>query len=153
MIMNDCDESKNASIKNTLENYQFEQNNSHLDNKVPSTLLVARAIQNHESLLPLKMSFDSGSSHTMIQARCLPVRATPSLLPKLSKFHTVAGAFDSSREVFLEDVVFPEFDKTKRLSGIPAFVFDSDCNYGMIVGRDVLHKIGLTLCFYTKEMK
>ena len=153
MIVNESNTIENQNINNVLENYQNNQNNSNDNNKVPSTLLVARAMQNHESFLPMKVLFDSGGSSTMIHARCLPVGAAPSLLPKKSKFQTIAGAFDSSREVFLEDVVFPEFDKTKRVSGLKAFVFDADCNYDMILGRDILHKIGLTLDFENKQMK
>ena len=108
-------------------------------------MLVARAIQNHESFLPLKVLFDSGGSSTMIHARCLPVGAVPPLLSKTSKFPTITGAFDSSQEVFFEDIVFPEYDKTKRISGTRAYVFDADCNYDMISCRNILHKIGLTL--------
>ena len=94
-------------------------------------------MQNHESFLPLKVLFDSGGSNTMIHACCLPVGAIPSLLPKKSKFKTIAGTFDSSREVLLEDVVFLEFHKTKRISGAKAFVFNANCNYDMILGRDI----------------
>ena len=81
------------------------------------------------------------------------VGATPSLLSKTSQFQIIAGAFDSSNEVFLEYVVSSEFDQTKRISGTKACVFNVGCNYDTILGQDVLHIIGLTLCFDTKEMK
>ena len=58
----------------------------------------------------------------MIRARCLPVGAVPSLLSKTSKFQTIAGAFDSSREVFLEDIVCPEFENP-NVSVVQEFMF------------------------------
>ena len=96
MIMNDSNTIANKYINNVLENYHNNQNDSNNDNKIPSTLVVARAMQNHESFLPMKVLFDSGGSSTMIHACCLPVGAVPSLLPKKSKFQTIAGALDSS---------------------------------------------------------
>ena len=155
--MNDSDKNKNNDEYQklqTLENYQTEHDNMEIDNKIPSTLLVCRKIQNQESFVPMKILFDTGGSNTMIHERCLPLGATPSLLPNGNmKFQTVAGILSSTREVYLEDVVFPEFDKTKRINGTRAYVFNSNCNYDMIIGRDILNKIGLTLCFETKEMK
>ena len=149
--MNDSD--KNNNEYQTLENYQTEQDNLEIDNKIPSTLLVCRKIQNQESMVPFKILFDTGGSSTMIHERCLPVGATPSLLPNHMKFQTVAGILSSTRSVYLEDVTLPEFDKTKRINGTSAYVFNSPCNYDMIVGRDILNKIGLSMCFDTKTMK
>ena len=98
--------------------------------------------------------FDSGGSHTMTHSRCLPPGATPSLLQHgTTNFQTVAGLLASNRQVFLSDIKFPEFDKTKRISGATAHVFDSECKYDMIIGRDFLHKIGLNICFEKKEMR
>ena len=143
----------NYQNENTFENYHIE-NKLEPENKIPSTLLVCRAIQNQESLTPFKILFDSGGSHTMIHARCLPPGATPSLLQDgPTKFQTIAGPLNSNRQVFLDNIMFPEFDKTKRISGAIANVFDSECKYDLIVGRDLLHKIGLSICFEKKEMR
>ena len=109
---------------------------------------------NRESLTPFKILFDSGGSRTMIHSRCLSPGATSLLLHNGStKFQTVVGLLDSNRQVFLENIMFPEFDKTKRISGATAFVFDTECKYDMILGRDILHKIGLSICFEKKEMR
>lgn len=53
-----------------------------------------------------------------------------------------AGTVDSTRQVVLDNIMLPEFDKTKRISGTNAYVFNIDCKYDMIIGRDFLHKIG-----------
>ena len=138
----------NYQNENILENYQIENSTLNVNNEIPSTLLVCRLIQNQESLTPFKLLFDSGGSHTMIHSRCLPPGATPSLLQHgTANFQTVAGLLASNRQVFLSDIKFPEFDKTKRISGATAHVFDSEYKYDMIIGRDFLHKIGLNICF------
>ena len=121
--MNDSDNNRNEYQNiNTLENYQNKNMNENenanditkIDNEIPSTLLMCRKIQNQESLIPIKILFDSGGSSTMIHERCLPPGAVPSLLSSgKSKFQTVAGTFESSREVYLEDITLPEFDKTR----------------------------------------
>ena len=89
----------------------------------------------------------------MIHSRCLLPGATPSLLPSgTTKFQTVAGLLDSNRQVFLDSIMFPEFDKTKRISGVTANVFDSEYKYDMITGRDLLHKIGVSI-YFAKKMR
>ena len=48
-------------------------------------------------------------------------------------------------------MLLPEFDKTKRINGSEVFVFDSPCRYNIILGQDILHKIGLNLDFSEKK--
>ena len=101
--------------QNTFDNYHNEQQNPAEDNKIPSTLLVCRTIQNQEALMLMKILMGSGASDTMIHSRCLPPGATPSLIPNgKTKFQTVADVLDSNRKVFLDNIVFPEFDKKKE---------------------------------------
>ena len=124
-----------------------------IENKIPSTLLACKTIQNQESLWPMKVLLDSGGPATLIHERCLLPGATPSLLPGgKTNFQTTAGLFSATGQVFLDQIILPEFDKTKRISGNSAYVFNSPCKYDMIVGRDILNKIGLTLCFAEKTM-
>ena len=47
----------------------------------------------------------------------------------------------------VRDIVLPEFDKTKHVDGVAAFVFDAPCRYNMILGRDFLMKAGIKLDF------
>ena len=90
----------------------------------------------------------------MIHLRCLLPGATPPLIQNgPTKFQTIAGLLNLKRQIFLENIMFPELDKTKRISGATSFVFDGDCKYDMILGQDTLHKIGLSLCFEKKEMR
>ena len=49
--------------------------------------------------------------------------------------------------VKLNDIVLPEFDKTKIVDKLDAHVFDSPCAYDVILGRDFLCRVGLSLNF------
>ena len=61
----------------------------------------------------LKVSLDSGGSHTVISEKCLPPGATPTSLDKGKQhFKTIAGDFVADRSVCCSDLVLPEFDKT-----------------------------------------
>ena len=66
---------------------------------------------------------------------------------------TLAGNLTTNRYVFLSELTLPEFDKSKKISGNTALVFDSDCNYDIILGRDLLQKIGLVLNFGTNTIE
>ena len=83
-------------------------------NNSQSMLLVARTIKHQESLLSMKVLFDSDGSDTMIPTHCLPVGATTSLLPTQTKFQMVAGTLDSYRKVFLEDILPNELKNKKK---------------------------------------
>ena len=134
--------------ENTLENYQIEKATLDMDNKIPSTLVVCRTIQNQELLTPFKNLFNSEGSHSMIHSRCLPPEATPSLLQnEPTKFQTVAELLDSNRQVFMDNIMFPEFDKTKHVSGATTFVFDTECKYDMIPGLRKKKCAGLIASF------
>ena len=119
---------------------------------VPHTLMVIKTIQNQESRRILRVLFDSGGSHTMIHRRALPL-ATATTKTNQQNCQTIAGTFQSNETVRLRHCTLPEFSKTKSLYGKIAQVFDSPCNYDIIVGRDWLHDIGLVLDFGQKSMK
>lgn len=90
----------------------------------------------------------------MINANRLPISATPTLLPSdPQQMQTVARSVSINRYVTLDEITLPEFDKAKKISGNIALVFDPPCNYDMILGRDLLQKIGLRLNFATNTME
>jgi hypothetical protein len=89
----------------------------------------------------------------MIHLSCLPVGVSTHLLTSMEKCQTIAGTFDSSRTVRLREILLLEFDKTKRICGTKAHVFDAKCNYDVILGRDVYSDIGVMLNFETNTVK
>ncbi len=59
----------------------------------------------------------------------------------------MAGTFKSNQALWLEDVHFPEFDKHKTLDGMSARIFNAECRYDIIFGRDVLRRLGMKIDF------
>ena len=118
---------------------------------VPVSLFAANTIQKKESRSLLRAMFDTGGSHTMIHAKVLPPGAVPLTQEKRS-FKTIAGNFLSGRLVYLDNIVLPEFDKTRRIDGINAFVFDEPCAYDIILGRDFLQKARIDVLYSTKRI-
>ena len=66
---------------------------------------------------------------------------------------TLAGTFTSNQEVQLEQVMLPEFFKTRKLDHVNAKIFDTQCCYDMILGRDLLNDLGLILEFKNESME
>ena len=65
---------------------------------------------------------------------------------------TLAGNFTSNEEVKLHDILLPEFHKTRHLQTLMAKIFDQGCRYDMILGRNLMNKLGLVSNFNTKSM-
>ena len=117
---------------------------------VPQTLMTVKSIQGKESRKILRVVFDSGGSHTMIHRSSLPL-GTQAVKTEAQRCQTIAGIHTSSETVRLRDCHLPEFSKTKTLHGKIAQVFDSPCNYDVIMGRDWLHDIGMLIDFNDKK--
>ena len=66
---------------------------------------------------------------------------------------TLAGTFTSSQEVQFEQVMLPEFFKTRKLDHVNVKIFDTQCRYDMILGRNLLNDLGLILDFKNKSME
>lgn len=119
----------------------------------PCSLMIAKKIQNKNCTRMLKVLFDSGASHSLIHSNCLPENCVPDVLTQSAQSSTAAGNFDTSRQVILKDIYLPEFDRSKRITGCEARVFDAPCQYDVILGRDFLFNIGFIIDFDAKDMK
>ena len=116
---------------------------------VPSSVMVCRAIQGKESGQLLRILFDSGSTNTLINSNCLPNGATPSLMGESLNCNTAAGPLKVNREVYLEHIMLPEFDRSTSIDVQKAVVFDAPCRYDVIFGADFLSKAGIDTKFST----
>jgi hypothetical protein len=110
------------------------------------TFCVAAKLQQQVSQRPLLALLDSGSTTTWINHRSIPdgVQGTP--VDNL-KGSTLAGEFSSSEQITLHDFALPEFHSKRTLPILQARVFQADCRYDIIVGRDVLRAFGVSLDF------
>ena len=59
---------------------------------------------------------------------------------------------NSSLEIQLDNVTFPEFFKTRKVGEMTARLFTAECRYDAIIGRDKLDELGLVLGFKTHKM-
>jgi hypothetical protein len=119
---------------------------------IPMTVLTARFIQNAVSQRPLSALLDSGSTSTWISDKVLPANTTPSLGGTIA-CSTAAGILQSKRYVTLQDIILPDFARTKHIDCVQAHVFDAgSTRYDVILGRDFLSMIGIQLNFATHTM-
>lgn len=120
----------------------------------PTSLMVCKKIGGLESGKPLRVLFDSGGSNTMVNARALPKGAKVKTLPNAKACTTVAGTFNANKTCQLRDFILPEFNRNRRHYGVTATVFDSPtCPHDVIIGRDLLHDLGIVLDFSNRYIK
>ena len=119
--------------------------------QVPMTSCVVQFMQNQASTKPYIILFDSGSSHSWWNHKSIPKGCTPKKV-EATNSQTLAGNMNSSLEIQLENVTFPEFFKTRKVGEITARLFTAKCRYDAIIGRDKLTKLGLVLDFKTQKI-
>jgi hypothetical protein len=93
----------------------------------------------------MRILLDSGCGGTLVNK---------SFVKKYTKTTTKAGTFETNRKVKCQ-FTLPEFHQGKDINWT-MFVDESDSrlqSYDMIIGRDLLHELGIDLLFSTGEMK
>ena len=119
----------------------------------PMSFLVAKTINGKTSMRLLRSLFDSGGSATMIHKRCLPKGCETTRLTNNVTSNTIAGNFTSEQSVVMREITLPEFDRNKRIDQQGAFVFDGECNYDVILGRDFLTNAGIDIRFQDNKIQ
>jgi hypothetical protein len=93
-----------------------------------------KLIQKKANDKPLRVLFDSGSDRTMINRRALPKKTQCTTVPG-TKVLGIHGVEVHRHEVMLEEIMFPEFTSSLRVSGpIRAMVYyNNDSLYDVII--------------------
>jgi len=121
---------------------------------VPISLMIFKRIGRKESKKPLRVLFDSGGAKTMIHSRAIPKGATVNTDRNAKPCTTVSGTYNANQTVILRDGVFPEFDRHRRFDNVTATVFhEPSCAYDVIIGRDLLHNLGIIIDFANQHVK
>lgn len=121
---------------------------------IPSTLMVCKMIGGQKSTKLLRVLLDSGGSTTMIHQRVLPSGADVRTSATSKPCTTIAGNFNANKTVKIRDVFLPEFNNSKRIYGGIVTVFDiKDCPYDVILGREFLTELGITIDFNNLNVK
>jgi TusA-related sulfurtransferase len=114
---------------------------NHVD-LIPMSMLIASSIQQNGVAKPLLVLFDSGTNSNWIRRGALPKGVNGKLVANKTG-STLAGNFESNLEVEFKEVMLPECYRTRAIDGFKAMVFNADCRYDMILGRDFLSIIGM----------
>ena len=85
--------------------------------EVPMALCVVESVSKQASTKPLVVLFDSGASHTWWNIKSLPKGAVPRRVES-STSDTLAGSMTTKLAVTANNVVFPEFFKSRKLPKI-----------------------------------
>ena len=113
------------------------------------TVLIVRTIQQQRCTEVLKVLLDSGSNATLMHERCLPLGAVSLKAPRTCTTTTASGSFDLSCYVNLRGMHLPEFTNHSVIDGVQARLFNADCQYDLILGRDFLSQAGIDIMFST----
>lgn len=108
----------------------------------PIGILIAESVQGVKSKQPLKVLFDTGSDITLFHRSALPPMVTGT--PSKQAVNTAMGKGQLTEEVIVHTLTFPEFSPTRRVdAGFKAFIFDAPSPYDIILGVDVMQKLGI----------
>ena len=106
---------------------------------LPISILVPKYIQNVPNNKVMTALVDSSGTISLIHECMLLTEVTPSISVN-QKFTTLAGEFQSNRQVLLQDIVLLEFNCTAYIINHTCQVFIRPCSYDIILGRDFLQK-------------
>ena len=94
---------------------------------------------------------DSGSTKTWINKDCVPPNVKGDIVDSVVG-STLAGTFKSNTQVRLQDFVLTELHDKRSVPEVLARIFDSECRYDIIIGRDILRTFGIVLDFETNDI-
>ena len=100
----------------------------------------------------MRVLLDSGCGGTLVNKAF--VHKYDKTKTSITKWKTKAGTFETNRKVECQ-FTLPEFHEGKEISW-KMFVDETDQqlnNYDMIIGRDLLHELGIDLLFSEGVMK
>ena len=101
---------------------------------------------------PMLCLLDSGATGCWISREKLPLTVRTNKIPAITN-QTLAGNFTANESVMLNNVLLPEFHRTRRFDTLQAKIFDQKCHYDMILGRDLMNDLGIVLNFESKSME
>jgi hypothetical protein len=132
-------------------NNQHSYVNTIQQDLLPVSLLIpkySQSVPNHKVLTAL---FDSVGTISLIHERVLLPDMVP-LIGPMQNVTTLAGEFQSNRQVLLEEIVHPEFKRTAYIDSQQWQVFTGPCCYDIILGCDFLCKIHFHINFQNNSM-
>ena len=140
---------KSSGLNTILENETLpDEQYVDLSAMVPATILMAKTIGGIESDTPLRALLDTGACRTQLHSRVLTANMRP--LRKAERTMTTMGTRDYTDVIVMEDLVLPEFSRTRHITKpLEVAIFDALSRYDIIVSRDLLSLLQIKLDFAT----
>ena len=102
----------------------------------------------------LKVFFDTGSTTTLINCRCLRKHCKPYEISITRKVNTLSGSYNSTEMVIMWNIQLSELDSGKNIEQQKALVFESEiCQFNIILGTDFLSETGIDLLYGTNTVE
>jgi hypothetical protein len=121
---------------------------------MPIGIMTVDTIQGQSYKRPLKVSFDSGSTLTMINPRTLPDGITPHKLERTIALQTGGGAVKSPYEVKVRKLLFPELSPTRCYTNeVEAIVHPHTSRHDVLLGINVMVPMGIDLSSSTRTVQ
>ena len=115
---------------------------------IPITFVELKVKRENNTYATLKTLLDSGASATLITSKA--VRHLKKTSCEKTSFDCVAGSFSSRGKCHVQ-LKMAEFNPTAIISH-NAHITDTLGQYDMIIGRELLHELGIDLHFSTATM-
>ena len=116
-----------------------------------SAVMVIKDLQGRPCSKLLRVLFDSGGSTSMIHRKAIPKGTRLNQTQSRTLMNTLAGPYAPLGSATAKGMRIPAFDKNRVIDQHEFLVFDSPCNYDIILGGDFLRKVGMTLDY--KDLK
>ena len=118
-----------------------------------STEIIVEIKNKNEEIVPIRCLLDTGTSSTILLKPFVNA-AKSHKQPKATMWRTLGGTFQTRKKSFFE-FKLPEFSVNKMITWVVHVDDQSDpstAQYNMIIGTDLLEKMGLDISFKDKTM-
>ena len=119
--------------------------------QTPATIATTRTINSLTGKRLLRVLLDSGSRKTLIHISALP-KVIVNVPINGATLTTLAVKMSATEMVTMRDFCLPEFDKNRRIEDHKSLVFNTPCQYDIILGTDFLSKAGIKINYETGFM-
>jgi hypothetical protein len=142
------------NVMSLLQHYSIQPKKKHLSSITLGWMYNRKGGQKGKDFKCTRVLLDSGCGGTLVN-RSFVRKYQKTTLSKSTNWTTKAGTFKTDRTKVKCQFTFPEFCEGKDISW-NMYVDESDARlniYDMIIGRDLLHELGIHLLFSLGIMK
>ena len=112
---------------------------------LPTSVMLVKLIQGKATSRMLRVLFDTGSTNSHAHISLLPPGTALTPLEEKKLVNTLAGLLAPKGAMTLEGLRLPEFDRAISVDRHEFQVFTSPCKYDLIVGMDLMTRLGITI--------